>query len=216
MGGITFMPFVRDSKAPGKDSIKSTSAATPAAPAAKAPAAPKAAVAPVVAAAPVAVAISTETVTAALAAATLETLPVPVPAAEKAPKEKKEKKEKVVAAPVVPKVGKAPEVPILPPSYVTPAPVPTTARPVEVKDLSAPVVGTPTVEQVVVDGQVVLAQLEARLKFYSYVGGFLPTAADRNTLALVDPAPDAATYPNVSRWLRNVGSFSAEEAAAWK
>ncbi len=107
--------------------------------------------------------------------------------------------------------------PVLPPAYVTPAPVyKRDAAPVV--DLTQPSTATPSAEQVVgADGRVALERLEERLAFYSYVGGFLPSAADRSVMQLMQAEQlEAGIFPNVARWSRNVTSFSAEDVAAWQ
>jgi hypothetical protein len=50
------------------------------------------------------------------------------------------------------------------------------------------------------------------------VAGYAPSAADREeeATALLHSAIAEAPYPNVRRWLRNMGSFSAKEKAAWQ
>jgi glutathione S-transferase len=107
-------------------------------------------------------------------------------------------------------------VPILPPAYTTPAPVKQTGN---ARTMSAATV--PAAEETLsADGKPSLTSLEARLMYFSYVGGFQPSAVDARVSAAVSalPAPglDASAFPNVARWLRSVQSFTTEEVAQWK
>ena len=125
-----------------------------------------------------------------------------------APKEKKDQKEqkqkapaKEVAAPqFVP--AKAPEVPVLAPAYTTPAPIRGTTS------------NTPSVDECFNGGSVDLIKLDRRLSVFSYVGGYLPSSADAKMMNAVTGNTDA--FQNLSRWLRNIKSFSAQEMSEWK
>jgi len=74
-------------------------------------------------------------------------------------------------------------------------------------------------------GTVDLALLEAKLKVFSYVSGYSPSAEDSKVLtALVGSnnqdeitawVASHPTTPQISRWLRNVSSFSAAERMEW-
>mmetsp|Transcript_23496 Transcript_23496/g.39289 ORF Transcript_23496/g.39289 Transcript_23496/m.39289 type:complete len:637 (+) Transcript_23496:61-1971(+) len=210
MGGITFMPFIRDARPMDKsDKAKAAAAAAtkPAAPAAPAtkPVAPPAAppAAPVMP--PSAPAISTAPAPAAPATAA-----APTSTTEKPTKPKKEDK------------SKPPRVPIFPPTYTTPAPV-------ESKSSSSGGVmmtasSVPSVEQVLaaqVAGEDFAALLETRLMYFSYAAGFQPGAADVTLMASLEPAAGAGASTanlalNTARWWRSVQSFTAEERAQWK
>ena len=110
-----------------------------------------------------------------------------------------------------------PAVPILPPKYTSPGPC--VASRAATATMSASTVPS-AADTLTAEGKVNLAALDARLMFFSYVGGFQPTAADAKVSAAVAllPAPglDAALYSNVARWLRSVQSFTAAEIAQWK
>lgn len=205
MGGITFMPFVRESKLPEKAAGGKAASPAPAA-AAKPAAAPKADAAPK-AAAP-----------APAAAAAPATEKAAAPAAPAAAVEKKEAAPKPAAAPAAPKVDKSkpPATPVLPPSYTTPAPQRSSQAAAPVDPTATPA-GVPAAADVMgTDGRVVLDKLEKRLQFFSYVGGFLPSAEDRKVLeAIKQEQVDATIFPNVARWSRNVVSFKPEAVAAW-
>lgn len=61
-----------------------------------------------------------------------------------------------------------------------------------------------------------LAKLNAALLHQPYVGGFRPTKADDAEFKkLGSTVVDAATYPNVARWQRNMGSYTAAQRAAF-
>jgi len=123
--------------------------------------------------------------------------------ANAAAKEKKEQKEKAAAA--APKTfvpAKAPEVPVLAPEYTTPAPLKGTTS------------NTPSVDECFNGGAVDLTNLDRRLSVFSYVGGYLPTAVDAKVMNAVTSNADA--FQNVSRWLRNIKSFSTQEMSEWK
>eukprot|EP01032_Pedospumella_encystans_P022856 gene22856-25885_t len=211
MGGITFLPFVRDSKPADKSAAagdkKKEAAGTSDKkkedkPKAEKPAAaaPAAVAAPVAAAAAVAVAA----VTVALADASV--------AAPAAPA--KEEKPKTEKAPKI-DLSRPPAVPILPPKYTTPAPAKLAAA--GAATISATTV--PSAEEVQVasadaSNSAWLSALDARLAYFSYVAGFQPGAADASLLAAV-VAAGAEGHANVARWLRSVQSFSAEERAQW-
>jgi glutathione S-transferase len=112
-------------------------------------------------------------------------------------------------------------VPVLAPAYTTPAPA---SQPAVSAFISASTV--PSAEEVLAtisaagDAPAAFtAALEARLAYYSYVGGFQPAAADLTASTAVLAAGEeacAALGCNSARWLRSVKSFSAEEMAEWK
>ena len=127
-----------------------------------------------------------------------------------------------------------PAVPILPPKYTSPAPV---KQPPLASNAPAVISAAtvPSAEEVLAacttgaaasgsDGG--LAVLDARLMYFSYVGGFQPAAADAAVLSAITAnagaggaeaaATAAAAHGNVARWLRSVQSFSAAETAQWK
>mmetsp|Transcript_54691 Transcript_54691/g.108027 ORF Transcript_54691/g.108027 Transcript_54691/m.108027 type:complete len:430 (-) Transcript_54691:104-1393(-) len=203
MGGITFLPFVRDSRPPEKGAASSSAAS--AAPKEKAPKEakqPKPSAAAPAAAAPAAAPAAAVPVEKTEKKEKAPALPKPTPAAPAAPKEDK---------------SRPPAVPILPPKYTTPAPAKTGPSDAA-RTMSAATV--PSAEEAMgADGKVNLVALNNRLMYYSYVGGFQPAAVDARASAAVSalPAPglDANAFPNVARWLRSVQSFSAEETAQW-
>lgn len=202
MGGITFLPFIRDSRPPEKGSAPAAAPAAKEAPkqpketkeAPKEPKEPKPAAEKKEKAAPAPAA--------AAPAAPAAAAPLPTPAPAAAAKEDK---------------SKPPAVPVLAPKYTTPAPAVRTAA-ASSRTMSA--ASVPTAEEVLTaEGKPVLAALDARLMYFSYVGGFQPAAVDAKVSAAVSalPAPglDASAFPNVARWLRSVQSFSADEVAQW-
>jgi len=78
-----------------------------------------------------------------------------------------------------------------------------------------PVVSSPPVS-VWVQGNLNLEFLEAKLKVFSYVSGYEPTADDHRVLAALNGLGNvSANYPQISRWHRNVSTFSEEERANW-
>jgi len=220
MGGLTFLPFVRDSM------LKTTAADAPAAKAAdpkkeKAAAPTPAAAAPAPAPAPAAEGPFAAAITAKAdevrqlkvdkaekslidsAVAELKALKLQADpsAADAAPKEKKEKKEKKDAAPKVVEavVGLPPAVPILAPKY-------TTAAPPHAKVSAAAGIYT--------NGKIDLDKLDTLLLDFSYVGGYLPSRIDTEALAAC-AGMELAKHRNAARWFKNVTSFPAEETAKW-
>lgn len=52
-----------------------------------------------------------------------------------------------------------------------------------------------------------LNKLETRLRFYSYVGGYLPTEDDKTVFSLVQKQLlDETDFPNTNRWFRNISA----------
>jgi len=205
MGGITFLPFVRDSKPADKsaaagDKKKEAAAGTSEKKKEDKPKAEKPAAAAPVVAAPVA------EVTAALAGATVAPPAAPV----------KEDKPKAEKAPKI-DLSRPPAVPILPPKYTTPAPAKQAAA--GAATISATTV--PSAEEVLAasadaSNSAWLSALDARLAYFSYVAGFQPGAADaRLVSAVVAAGASVEGHVNVARWLRSVQSFAAEERAQW-
>jgi hypothetical protein len=233
MGGVTFMPFVRDSKlAPAVDAKAGKAAKDP-----KAAKAPKDKATPAVAAPaatpaskddPLASAVEAKgqevrklkaekADKATIDAAIAELLALKRELAEKngapvpAPKTQKPKtdnsKEKVPSKPKAdPKVALPPAVPVLAPKYVTPAPIPDFV----VRSSLADSLFNDSEET-----QVDLGKLDVRLKDYSYVTGFRPAASDVKVIAALS-GKDTASFANITRWQRHIASFSAAEQAAWK
>lgn len=271
MGGITFMPFVRDSKAPDtaaptKGPVKPNVAAkppaaavpepVPAPPAAKVtpekktslPAAPKlstsAAIANLSSVAQKVVAdidqiggkiremkaakadkndIQVEVQKLLAAKAEYKSITGDdfkiAPAAGAASVEGPGKEEKVKKEAIV-DLSKPPREPVLPPKYVTPAPG------VVKKATSAGATATstasiPSAAECILNGSVNMSALNDRLAFYSYLGGYRPSAADAAAFAAIEAAAAAAVKQceqniNVARWFRSIDSFSTEERAQWQ
>ena len=231
MGGVTFLPFVRDSM------IKEEKPKAAAAPKADKPAAaPKAAAAAPAAAAPAAAPVADGPFAAEIAAKGDEVRKLKADKADKAlvmaaveelkalkikagvdvpasgsdkKKEKQQQKPKPAAAPVAapapprldPALALPPAVPIHAPKYVTSAP-------------SAPAVSASTVNGVYTEGKLDLQKLDTLLVNYSYIGGYMPAAADATALKEV-AGMDYSNFVNVTRWQKNVSSFPAEMASAW-
>lgn len=204
MGGMTFLPFVRESKAvpvqqkaqkakemkeakdaTNKDTSTTKPATKPPAAADKAPVSDK-------------------------ASATSKVEPANVPKESESPSV-----EKADTPPPTPPVkekkvdlSKPPKTPIFAPSYTTPAPV---------SPHSSPAAAVPSIDTVIVDGKVNAAVLERRLAYFSYVGGFRPSKVDVTCMNLIAANGAASENANTQRWLRNVTEgFSAEERDAWQ
>ena len=64
-------------------------------------------------------------------------------------------------------------------------------------------------------GKVDPALLEARLKVFSYVGGYAPSAEDCKVLDALGGEGFQSSGVSTSRWLRNVKSFTAGQRATW-
>lgn len=106
--------------------------------------------------------------------------------------------------------------PILPPKYTTPAPAKHAASTTAAATLSAATVPS-AADALTAAAAGNLAPLETRLMYYSYVGGFQPTAADAQAVVTVFAVVnEQSATPNVARWMRSVRSFSTEEQALWK
>jgi len=123
-----------------------------------------------------------------------KTLPTPPSAASdkdaKPKEEKKEKKEKTGPTGVTS------------PSYTSPAPTATRVMqtlPTSVWD------GIDTISS---------DKLEKWLAYYSYVGGYMPSKDDIKASALVSTV-DETNAPNTARWLRNIKSFNDADRASW-
>ena len=66
------------------------------------------------------------------------------------------------------------------------------------------------------DGAKVQA-LEGILAVYSYAAGYAPSQEDARLLRAVKAhSVDLTQLPNVSRWARQVASYTAEEVQAWQ
>jgi seryl-tRNA synthetase len=61
---------------------------------------------------------------------------------------------------------------------------------------------------------IALKELDDRLLDLPYMGGFVPTALDRDTFETMDAAV-LANYPNLRRWHIQIASFSAGERIGW-
>ncbi len=229
MGGITFLPFVRESMLPqgakAPDATKKEEkVAAPAPAAAKkeekvaapAPTAAPAAASttdPVLAAAITAKADevralkadkATDKALIAKAVEELQALKLQANpnAAAPAPKEKKEDKKKADTAAAKPAevvVGLPPAVPVLPPKYTSPAPSKVT------KSASAGIFTNDKID---------LVKLDALLLDFSYVSGYKPAKVDAEALQLCK-ALDLSSYANVKRWYNSVTSYSEEELSKW-
>jgi seryl-tRNA synthetase len=199
MGGITYLPFVRDSKLAvekplaAKNEKKETA---PAAPkenkekkeAVQPPAAPAAAAAP----------------------------EEKKDAKKDEKKEKKEKKEAAKKKDSEPVYAKYPDTITPPPAYVTPAPHVSSQQGSAVQ-----VEAAPALQGVVFTGEQVtgvdVAALEARLVYFSYVAGDLPGAVDNQVFQyLSNQTIEAVEAPNVARWLRHLKSTPAAVREQWK
>jgi hypothetical protein len=86
------------------------------------------------------------------------------------------------------------------------------AAPVRATAIAAP---APPPASVWVNGALDLPSLEAKLKVFSYVAGYEPTAEDNRVLAALDTSA-AARHPQISRWLRNVTAVPPTERSAWR
>jgi seryl-tRNA synthetase len=130
------------------------------------------------------------------------------PAKEKKDEKKKnDSSKKVKAAPVEIIYAQAPAIPIEPPAYTTPAPI-----------ANVTVRITP-VSQVLSSGSVEQVSLEERLKTYSYVGGYVPSKDDSRAFNLLQENKinlDDSVFPNITRWARNVMSYSEADRNSWQ
>jgi len=62
-----------------------------------------------------------------------------------------------------------------------------------------------------------LQALEAQLQDYPYVGGFRPSEADVTAYqAVAGVHVDAGRFPNVTRWMKHVNSFTTRDRALWR
>lgn len=201
MGGRTFLPFVRERP---DTTRKEKAAAAAAGGGASTPKTPAAAPAPKPAAAPAPAAAAAPKAAAAPAPAAAAPAPKPAPA-KAAPS---------AAAPAAAAPAPAPP---------APKPAAAAAAPLQISGLaegfSAAVLGI--VGRPALSSAPGLDALNASLGRVSYVAGHVPSAEDEAVAAAlaaagVTPAAEAlATRPHVARWLRHVGSFTAEQRAAW-
>lgn len=206
MGGMTFLPFVRESKPLDPTAKKAADKAAKAPPKpTKAEKDPKAVKVPLPTVPPHDTSKSFET----SAPAAIPT-PAPAPVLETEKKEKtevegeKKKKEKK------PDLSKPPAVPIKPPSYTTPGPaLAATGAAAVVPSVAESLTSATTLEY---------TALDRRLAYYSYVEGYRPGRRDAESYGIMlagDHAALSALYPNVGRWFRNVGSFTDQEKQQW-
>lgn len=198
MDGITFLPFVRESKEAKKGNVKSTKATS-----AKNPAAPKAEAAAAAAPNP---AVSTAASSGLEAKVKAKGDEVRKAKANKADKEtitalvgelkalkvELETETKKAATPVQETLP--PKPPMVKPAYTSPAPSISTTNTM----LPSSVWDGP--------GKVDVEKLDRWLGFYSYVGGCLPSDEDQKVLkALPDNSGDKT---NVTRWRRNITNIT--------
>ena len=216
MGGIDFLPFVRGPRAEAKGGAKSAKASTASVPTPIAPSPSPAAnksTDPKVAAMEAKVAAKGDEVRQAKAdkkpkedimalVDELKALKVELAEASGAPlpepptkDKKKDKKKKEEAAPV----AKPPAVAVEAPKYTTPAPA---ADPALAALPGSVWNGIDSLD---------MDKLEKWLAYYSYVGGYMPSADDAKALK----SCGEAVGPNTTRWLRNVKSFSEFEQSKW-
>ncbi len=244
MGGVTFMPFVRESRidatpvAKAAPSSKAASAPAPApAPAPASAPAPAPASAPAPAPAPAA---SSDPLASAVEAKGSEVRKLKADKADKAAIDaavaellalKRELAEKTGGPPSAPAKDKKDkkdkekketkekeEKPKKDPNAglppAVPVPFPKYVTPAPAPDF---VVRASLAESVFVDeaqSQVDLTKLDTRLRDYSYVTGFRPASMDVKVFTALAGA-DTGAYANVSRWQRHIASFRADEHAAW-
>lgn len=205
MGGMTFLPFVRDSKLEAATPIPATVKKTETAPAA----APKAKAETVPPAAPAAVE-ATET-----AAAVSETTQKKEKDDKKDAKKeaKKAEKEKAKAKNLPPPDAKPT------PAYVSPAPAVSSQLTGGVTD-TASATQVPSIPQIVsgtLGEDVDEEKLEQRLQYYSYVAGDAPSHWDARLFAsLQSRATELTQFKAIQRWLRHLGALSESDRASWK
>ena len=190
MDGITFLPFVRESKEAKKGHVKSVKAAKPAANKADKPA-------PAPASTPISSASSEleakikakgDEVRKAKADKVDKDTITALVGELKALKVELENETKKATAPVQETLP--PKPPMVKPSYTSPAPAISTTNSM----LPSSVWDGP--------GKVAIDKLDRWLAFYSYVGGCLPSDEDHKVLAaLSDNSKDTT---NVTRWRRNI------------
>lgn len=65
------------------------------------------------------------------------------------------------------------------------------------------------------EGKLDLSALEQKLRLCSYVAGYEPTAEDNRVFAALDQA-STSNYPQITRWLRNITTFTDAERASWR
>lgn len=210
MGGLTFLPFVRDSKLPLPAAVSTTTTTTTSNTTSATTAVVKE--------------VQKEEVSAAVVApvvAESEAVvppPAPVEKKEKAAKKKEKEGKKKEKEPEIVYVT-TPEVVKPAPAYISPAPEVSSQDYAAAASASADSTEEviPTAEEVVGKGgagEEVLAVAEARLFYYSFIGGDRPTAADVTVFEVVKEA-EVAAYPNVARWLRYVNATAPAIRATW-
>lgn len=129
------------------------------------------------------------------------------------PKVDGEKKDKKVAAPAVVKAAvvhaSAPAIPAPFPNYTSPAPK-------QVATSSKINTAIPADEFINSTGKVDVSKLENHLKSFSYVGGYIANKGDAVVLkALGTDDYNKNVNVNITRWLKNIKSFSDDEVAQW-
>jgi hypothetical protein len=121
--------------------------------------------------------------------------------------------------------SRPPEIPILPPHYTSPAPtksnqiLSTTATDSSLTASQQPMIRVvPTIEECVVDNELVDVQkLDQRLHTFSFVNGFKPSALDAIVFEAVKKShTDLLTSSrNVTRWLTHINTYTTEQKLAW-
>jgi len=71
------------------------------------------------------------------------------------------------------------------------------------------------VQPVTLPNGTALREFDDRLADFPYMGGFVPTAQDRDAFETMDAAA-LADYPNLRRWRVQIASFSAGERIDWR
>lgn len=110
--------------------------------------------------------------------------------------------------------------PAVAPKPAKAAAAPKEAKPTAAKVAAKPAAAAPTTAAAAAGAPAApagsLAQLNDKLLLQSYVAGFAPSKADNVEFKKLGDAPvDAAAYPNVARWQRNIASFTAAQRAAF-
>jgi seryl-tRNA synthetase len=204
MGGMTFLPFVRESKLDATPANASGKAVSPTVATKKAePAAPK----------------KTETtatevpppVAPATASTEAAAAPAPAPVPDTATAKQSSKKTKKTNAPI-PESKPAP-------SYVSPAPWISSQVNGGVTD-TANASQVPSIPQIV--GESTMGEdveetlMEQRLQYYSYVGGDVPSHWDARLFASLHAREELTAYKSIQRWLRHIATFPETDRAQWK
>jgi hypothetical protein len=202
MGGMTFLPFVRESKLEAIPANASGKAAAPAA-AKKAEPATKKTDTPAATEVPPPAASVTSSIETAVT-------PAPAPAPEAAAAKQSSKKAKKANAPI-PESKPAP-------SYVSPAPWISSQVNGGVTD-TANASQVPSIPQIVGESMgedVEETLLEQRLQFYSYVGGDVPSHWDARLFASLHAREELTAFKSIQRWLRHIATFPESDRAQWK